>query len=239
MYTWGEYESGKGANEVCSALHDCLQRLQKRVLRKGFRRLDLFADSCPGRNKNASLLCMLMQYVNSPKNSFSEIRVIFPVRGHSYMPVDAIFGRIETQYRKLRRIITPESYIEVMNCFGRVRQYGVHWHVRNYKLMSDQLMKAMPAKLRIRDTKVWTFKKNFRGVEMRSAYFSNNTVFTLKEFVRRRRVKLFYKPPLVPVTTHITEAKANDVMVLLSHIELTEAEEKFYESILKKYTKKK
>lgn len=155
------------------------------------------------------------------------------------MPVDAVFGRIETQYCKLRRIITPESYIEVMKRFGRVRQYGRHWHVRNYKLVSDQLKKAMPSKLYIRDTKVWTFKKNFRGIETRSAYFGNNTKFQLKDVVHCRRVRLFNKAPILPSTTHISVAKGKDVMVLLSTTVLTEAEETFYERILAKYSKKK
>ncbi len=40
-----------------------------------------------------------------------------------------------------------------------VREYGHHWHVRNYKLVSDALIKAMPHKLHIRETKVWMFKR--------------------------------------------------------------------------------
>ncbi len=68
MYTWGEYKSG--ANDICSTLHDCLHRPRRLVERRGYIKLDLFADSCPGQNKNASVLCMLIQYINSPNNYF-------------------------------------------------------------------------------------------------------------------------------------------------------------------------
>lgn len=109
LYTWLESESGKGSNEIASALRDVLKRVHKNVVKHKIRQLHLFADSCPGQNKNSAVIAMLLQYVNSPENPFREIKVIFPIRGHSYMPPDRVFGRIEHDLRKQSVIKTPEE----------------------------------------------------------------------------------------------------------------------------------
>lgn len=103
FYTWCENESGKGSNEICSALFNFLCRIRKRADKQNYKNLDLICDSCPGQNKNHSLLLMLLRFVNSPFNLFDTVRVIFPVRGHSYSAADRIFGRVERQYRKITR----------------------------------------------------------------------------------------------------------------------------------------
>lgn len=38
-----------------------------------------------------------------------EIRLIFPVPGHSYIPPDGVFGRIEIELRDLDTIIDREQ----------------------------------------------------------------------------------------------------------------------------------
>jgi hypothetical protein len=92
VYTWTESQSGKGSNEVCSALAYVLRRLRGRVLKRQYRELHLFSDSCPGQNTNSSMLAFLLTYVNSPADPFKKIHFFFPVRGHSYMPPDRVFG---------------------------------------------------------------------------------------------------------------------------------------------------
>lgn len=42
-----------------------------------------------------------------------EIEVIFPIRGHSYLPPDRVFGRIEKEQRRLPIIKTPAQYQEI------------------------------------------------------------------------------------------------------------------------------
>ncbi len=233
FYTWGEYDAGKGSNEVCSALLNFLSRLQARIRRRGYRKLDLIADSCPGQNKNSALIGALLQYVNMPRTVFSQIRVIFPVRGHSYMPADQVFGRVEKRYRKLSRIITPKSYTDVLKQFGRVREYGKHWQVYDYKLLGSQIVKHLPRNMPIRDSKIWTFKKNVRGVEVQNQYSLGGKLYQLKEKNRGRPIRLYAKPRLVPSVLHVSQAKTQDVSVLLSHTLLQLEEESFYMRVLK------
>lgn len=74
VYTWDESQSGRGSNEICSALLDFLHRTRKKVEERKYRRLALFSDSCAGQNKNATMLgprCCMHQQCRSGKLSTS------------------------------------------------------------------------------------------------------------------------------------------------------------------------
>lgn len=133
FYTWLECDSGKGSNEVCSALRNFLRTLKNRAKKRGYRRLHLYRDGCPAQNKNLSMLMALLTYVNSRDNCFQEVRIMFPVRGHSYSSADTVFGRLEKQFRRRELIKTPNNYYEIMRSYGRLKHLNQDWQVYDYK----------------------------------------------------------------------------------------------------------
>lgn len=75
FYTNDESVAKKGADDVCSMLEHFFDKL----LSSTVRRLVVFCDSCAGQNKN---------YTVFNKNRFDSVKVVFPIRGHSYMEGD-------------------------------------------------------------------------------------------------------------------------------------------------------
>lgn len=140
FYSWMEHESGKGSNEVCSALADFLRRIRKRAVRCGYRRLALFSDGCPGQNKNSTMIAMLLTYVNSKFNAFREVTYTFPIRGHSYIPPDRVFANIEKKIRCKGIIASPEDYYEMIRQFGRLLILGRDWHVYDYRDLAESIL---------------------------------------------------------------------------------------------------
>lgn len=57
--------------------------------------LNLFSDSCSGQSKNQYTRATLLYYLNCKASFLKQINHIFPVRGHSYMSPDHVFGRSE------------------------------------------------------------------------------------------------------------------------------------------------
>jgi len=107
-YTWLETESGRGPYEICSALISFLSYLEDKIKQTMSpdqypETLNLFSDSCSVQNKNKYMITTLLYYINYKSSVFNTIYHIFPVRGHSYMPLDRIFGRIEQRLRKKRK----------------------------------------------------------------------------------------------------------------------------------------
>lgn len=128
-YTWLETESGRGPDEVCSALMSFLTNLENQLKielspENYPKTLNLFSDSCSAQNKNKYMITTLLYYVNYKITIFYEVNHIFPVRGHSYMPPDRVFGRIEQKLRKKENIVSPNEYYEVFKEQSTVFVYG-------------------------------------------------------------------------------------------------------------------
>ena len=113
FYTWGEYQGGREVNEIGSALLDYL--LTK--LPPGTKRVRLFSDNCPGQSKNYAMLSMLSAFSARTK---AAIDYFFPIKGHSYLPADRAFGRVEKQLRRHETILLPSEYIDEFGIVGEV-----------------------------------------------------------------------------------------------------------------------
>lgn len=235
LYTWLESESGKGSNEVCSALASWLILLKKRVGGRGYRYLDLFADSAASQNKNTTMLAFLLSYVNSELNIFKRVRIIFPIRGHSYMPPDRVFGRIEKDIRKKSTIATPEEYCAILSKHGKVFRLQEKWHVRDYKKQAENLLKKSIS-IRTRDTRIWTFTKNKRTVHVSNTYSGAPEVHNI---MKPKQNFTNLKPKVLPLVSHVSEEKVKDVRHLLSFIPLSEESRKFYDDTLQSSKKRK
>ncbi|GFO42190.1 voltage-dependent calcium channel unc-36 [Plakobranchus ocellatus] len=82
LYCCDESVGKKGANEVASMLLHYFETLPPEVTH-----LRLFCDSCGGQNKNYTILRFAHFMVNV-RTKFEHIKMVFPIRGHSYMDCD-------------------------------------------------------------------------------------------------------------------------------------------------------
>lgn len=99
FYTYPETCGKKGADDVASMLWDFLfNHLSVEV-----EELKIFCDSCCGQNKNFTIFRMLHYIVHQVKR-LKTVRVIFPIRGHSYLECDRNMG-----------IINQKSLVELPN----------------------------------------------------------------------------------------------------------------------------
>lgn len=139
FYTWMEHQAKRGSAETSSALRDFLNKAE---FGPDIKELRLFADGCAGQNKNAHMMHMLMLwlYRDAPQNIKSVV-FTFPVRGHSYLPADRIFGQIEKVTRSYSTIKTPTQYYDIYSKKGDVKQLGRDWIVYDIKAATSSLKK--------------------------------------------------------------------------------------------------
>jgi hypothetical protein len=80
-------------------------------------------------------------HADAPK-TVSEIQLIFPVRGHSYLPADRVFGRAELQLKRESNVLTPEAYKEFYTRVGKVRCIGKEWPLLDIKNLGTRSAKT-------------------------------------------------------------------------------------------------
>ena len=150
LYVWQEYENRKDSNMIASALNDFLRHHLPTL--NDARTLRLFSDSCFGQNKNMNVIAMLLAL---RKQCFPRlgVRYVFPVRGHSYLPADRVFGRIEQQLRSLDTVLLPSGYQEVLENHGTVHVYGEQWRAADYRAATTKHTKTQRS-FRISDARV-------------------------------------------------------------------------------------
>lgn len=139
FYTWMEHQAKRGSAETSSALRDFLNKAE---FGSDIKHIRLFADGCAGQNKNAHVMHMLMLwlYRDAPQNIESVV-ITFPIRGHSYLPADRVFGQIEKVTRSFSTIKSPTQYYDIYSKKGEVRQLGNDWVVYDIKSALKSLKK--------------------------------------------------------------------------------------------------
>lgn len=77
------------------------------------------------------------------------------MRGHSYLPADRVFGRVEKELRRNDRIVLPSEYCEIYKKFGDVFELDKDWKVYDLK----DLLTVFNKIDRIGEQKIITLKK--------------------------------------------------------------------------------
>jgi len=232
LYIWNEAESGRGPNEICSALIDFLEKLEYNLLNSGKSvptTLNLFSDSCSAQNKNQYTMMTLLHYINYKSKVFKNINHIFPVRGHSYMPPDRVFGRIEKELNKKETIISPQEYYTVFEKYATVNIYNKDFNVFDYKTSIKTLVKSKND-FKSTEQKVFTYVKGEHTVGISKTY---GGLLDKIEVVKRNAKLLSMTDNLIqlPKTNHIKLPKQKDVKNLMRFFEVPQHAKQFYENI--------
>lgn len=130
MTTWTEDEAGKGPSVVASLAHQFIEEKRKPDQKEGH----ILSDASPAQNRNCMNLVMEMDLVIN--GSFDAITHTFPVRGHSYLHCDKMFGVQENAIGALESVYTPTQYREVGRFCTWPSNFGGHQNMGSLKWVS-------------------------------------------------------------------------------------------------------
>lgn len=133
-----EGEAGRGPQEVGS----CLIKYVKERLGDRVKRLILWSDSCGGQNRNIKLTLMLKALLNDHP-TLQQINLRFLESGHSFLPNDTDFGKIESALKLQQRLYTEEDYIRIMQGCKKNKPMCVHRMRKEDFLSSSNLEKMI------------------------------------------------------------------------------------------------
>ena len=207
FYIWGEHEQGRGVNSVASALtHFIEDRLT--IPHHNIKLIRLFSDSCVGQNKLFSVLLALHMLAAKYK---VKLKHYFPIRGHSYMPSDRAFGRVEKMLRRKETILMPCEYFAVFSEVGNVLRYGDDWKVYDFKVLAKTAVKNHPG-FRISDTKVLVVMPEMPQMTVKNFYASVGSQHSILK--RGSRLSSLVAKELPPVNA-VKAVKKRGVLQLL------------------------
>lgn len=213
-YYWYETERPKGSNEIASAVYHALKILS---IPEYCQKLRLFADGCGGQNKNSILIgmCCKWLYSDAPTH-LKKMEIIFPVVGHSFLPADRVFARIEKDVRRQEVIMKPEEYVEILKLNAKTFHLSEEVPVLDWKAETNNALKP-PGN--------WHFGFN---LSKRFLLFKGKTNVAIqgeenyrsergeKKLVTKKGKSVSIMTPMtLPVGTNLKKEKVNDVCKLL------------------------
>lgn len=108
MCVWTEVEGRKGSNEVASSLYKFL--LGKDLTR--LKEIHSFSDACGGQNRNKNILAFMKFFCDKYNIRWTHG---YLESGHSFLPNDTDFGKIEKSKNKnCIGIYTSDQYFDIM-----------------------------------------------------------------------------------------------------------------------------
>lgn len=232
---WVEGEAGRGSQEVGSCL---LKHVMER-LGNDVKNLILWSDSCGGQNRNIKLTLMLKALLYDHP-TLQTIRLRFLESGHSFLPNDTDFGRIECALKLQQRIYTPEDYMRIMQICKKSKPMQVHRMRKEDFLSSANLEKRIINRKKATDgskvswlktKEIMLRKEDEFSIFMRSDLDSDYQEVNLKKNLRGNTVSLTKElmDPLWPNGKPVPEAKLNDLKSLL-HL-IPEDAQDFYKKL--------
>lgn len=234
FYTYDESVARKGADDVCSMLDHFFSN----VLGPEVRNLIIFCDSCAGQNKNYTVIRFLHHMVHK-NNRFDSVKVVFPIRGHSYLECDKNMSLVNSHaYTEtpddwrdvLRNSRIKPSPFKVINCKDEVNFQT--WTA----FLSQSYIQKCP--MPTRSIRVMTIdKKEPRFISHKSNYFGKYlkavVVPSQSQQSRRKKkrmdataLKKLYEGPLP-----IKAAKLKDLLHLTQFLAIPDARS-FYQTLV-------
>ena len=218
FYCWTENQAGRGSVEIGSALISFLNKL---IIPQDINKLKLFCDGCGGQNKNSYIVHALIFWLlkNSPKHLL-EIILTFPVRGHSYLPADRVFGRLEKRIKQHPIIVTKEEYAAHYSNFGKVHMLDEEWKLYNIKNLesSFQKVESIQSKKRIIIKKVQVRRKLECHVKTFRYYNYESGTEKFQNLIKKGKNYQSIKLTELKTGHVISEEKKKDVSKLLSNM---------------------
>lgn len=108
MHTWTEVEGKRGSNEVLSCLFNFLNNRDL----SGIEHVYSFSDNCGGQNRNKNIINFLSFICK--KFKIKTWHHIYLESGHSYLPNDTDFGKIEKKKNQRSFIFSQDQWNELI-----------------------------------------------------------------------------------------------------------------------------
>lgn len=216
-YCWTEDKYEKSSNEIASFL---LNFLLQTDFHDNTTTVRLVADGCGGQNKNRMILVMCCFWLlkNAPEN-VKLVELLFPVRGHSFIPPDRVFGNIERDLRRYEVIENPEQYLDVIEDHATVVDVAKDCAMFDWR---DEV------KTKIKDTSKLHFKisrckrfflkrsgKNKAEVLVKGEEFYRNELSSFKCITVTGKTIGDINPSIILPGNKVKQAKLKDVERLL------------------------
>lgn len=120
-FLWHEGQGKRGSCEISSCVNIYLKSLDNQEIKE----VTLFADGCPGQNKNSITAAMLLHFIKNSA-SIEKIYLNFFETNHSQSEGDSAHSAISTAIKNTGDLYVPAQLVPIIRLARRKNPYIVH-----------------------------------------------------------------------------------------------------------------
>lgn len=121
-FTWHEGLGKRGSSEIGT----CLKMYLDQINTAGKKEVILFADGCPGQNKNSIIATLLLHYISRLEVSIEQISLLYFEAYHGQNEGDSAHSAIKTALDNAGDLYVPSQLVPVFRLARRKQPYRVH-----------------------------------------------------------------------------------------------------------------
>ncbi|XP_012940161.1 uncharacterized protein LOC106012278 [Aplysia californica] len=137
-FIWHEGQSRRGSSEISTAVCRALREYDQRGIKTAY----LFADGCPGQNKNTIMPTMMLHMINTSAH-MEELSLRYFESFHGQCEGDSAHSAISTALGNAGDVFLPSQLFPIIALARRKQPYKVHplehGDFLNYKKLSEDL----------------------------------------------------------------------------------------------------
>lgn len=108
MFMWDETTANRGSDEIGSSILKYIEHLPQEC-----KHIVVYSDNCPGQNKNWNITALWIHLIRSKR--FESIEHRFLVAGHTHLPSDRDFAKIEKFAKnRTQAVYDPEGWRQIV-----------------------------------------------------------------------------------------------------------------------------
>ncbi|XP_050298051.1 uncharacterized protein LOC126737272 isoform X1 [Anthonomus grandis grandis] len=156
-FIWTEAIAGRGAQEVGS----CLKKIIDNYLVQGKEELILWSDSCGGQNRNIKIVWLLKAILETHP-CLKTIYFKYLIPGHSFLPNDTDFGKIERSLKYQIRLYTLNEFKQVLENCSKKNKFVT------CEMTKDDFLGTLQIEKSITNRKTTLILRKLAGLELES-----------------------------------------------------------------------
>lgn len=231
FYYWDETTASRGSDDIASCI---LKHFDQQNIHCD--KLIVISDNCCGQNKNWAIVALWLKLLASGR--VKSVQHVFPTVGHTMLPSDRDFGRVEQYVRDhIQFVYSPEEWGEVLKNAQKSHPFHVYRMQRKdfFKISSLKQFFRPPKSVIASAAKLYISYDNPNSINVSNTYFGLGENISIRtkgrpldqeEFLQQFNCELL---PLYNRPRPVNKEKLDDVLSLLQYI--PQAYHSYYRSL--------
>lgn len=128
---WHEATAGRSQSDIISSFNKFL------LLHRDAQEVTIWMDNCAAQNKNWSLYCFFIYFINSESTAINSIKLKYLLSGHTFMSADSFHHQVEKSLKQKGKVLDFDDYKNCVRTSNNEKTTCIEMNVNDFLDVQD------------------------------------------------------------------------------------------------------